>query len=40
MLILHPQFIKDTDGKNSMVILPSNEFEKIIEEMEDIKLYE
>ena len=43
MLTLHPQFIKDTNGNNSMVILPTNEFEKIIEEleeMEDIKLYE
>ena len=42
MIILHPQFIKDTAGKN-LVILPQNEFDVLLEELEeleDIKLYD
>jgi hypothetical protein len=43
MLTLNPQYIKDTDGNESLVILPSKEFETLInelEELEDIRLYD
>lgn len=43
MLTLHPQFIKDADGKKSMVVLSAGEFESIMEELdmiEDIRLYD
>jgi len=42
MIALHPQFIKDTAGKN-LVILPQIEFDNLLEELEeleDIKLYD
>ena len=42
MLTLHPQYNKDTAGKN-LVVLPQNEFDYLIEELEDIedvKLYD
>lgn len=42
MIAIHPQYIKDTAGKN-LVILPQQEFDKIMEEledMEDIRLYD
>ena len=42
MLTIHPQYIKDTAGKN-LVILPQKEFDVIIselEELEDIKLFD
>jgi hypothetical protein len=43
MLNLHPQYIKDSDGNKSMVILSAKEFDIIIDEledMEDIRLYD
>lgn len=43
MLILHPQYIKDKNDKNSLVILPINEFEALmdeLDELQDIKLYD
>jgi hypothetical protein len=43
MLTLNPQYIKDTEGNESLVILPSKEFETLIkelEELEDIRLYD
>ena len=42
MIEIHPQYIKDTAGKN-LVILPQNEFDILmeeLEELEDIKLYD
>jgi len=42
MLVIHPQYIKDTAGK-SLVILPQNEFDTLMEELdelEDIRLYD
>lgn len=42
MLTVHPQYIKDTAGKN-LVILPQNEFDDLmeeLEELEDIRLYD
>lgn len=42
MLTIHPQFIKDTAGKG-LVVLPQNEFEILMEELEeldDIRLYD
>jgi len=42
MLTVHPQYIKDTAGK-SLVILPQNEFDTLmeeLEELEDIQLYD
>ncbi len=43
MISIHPQYIKDADGKKSLVILPVKEYDTIIdelEELEDIKLYD
>lgn len=43
MIAVHPQFIRDANGKKSLVILPIKEFDTIIEELEeleDIKLYD
>ena len=43
LLSLHPQFIKDAKGKNSMVILSAKEYESIMEELdmiEDVRLYD
>jgi hypothetical protein len=43
MLTIHPQYIKDIDGNKSWVVLPTNEFDRIMEEledMEDIRLYD
>ena len=43
MFTLHPQYIKDANGKNSLVILSAKEFEDILEELEeleDIRLYD
>ena len=43
MLKVHPQYIKDLNGKKSMVILPIKEFDSImeeLEELEDIRLYD
>jgi PHD/YefM family antitoxin component YafN of YafNO toxin-antitoxin module len=42
MIALHPQYIKDTAGKN-LVVLPQNEFDILmeeLEELEDIKLFD
>lgn len=42
MVTLHPQYIKDTEGK-SLVILPQNEFESLLadlEDLEDMRLYD
>jgi hypothetical protein len=42
MIVLHPQYIKDTAGKN-LVVLPQKEFDNLLEELEeleDIKLYD
>jgi hypothetical protein len=36
MITIHPQYIKDTAGKN-LVILPQKEFDTIMEELEDIE---
>ena len=35
MLVVHPQYIKDADGNKSLVILPSKEFDTIMEELEE-----
>jgi len=42
MRTVHPQYIKDTAGKN-LVILPQNEFDDLmeeLEELEDIRLHD
>lgn len=42
MTVLHPQIIKDTAGKN-LVVLPQEEFEQLLEELEnlkDVRLYD
>ena len=42
MIAIHPQFIKNTAGKN-LVILPQDEFDRIIEvleDLEDVRLYD
>lgn len=35
MLTINPQFIKDSNGENSLVVLPAKEFNNIMEELED-----
>ena len=43
MLIVHPQYIKDASGNKSLVILPAEEFDNIMEELEaleDVRLYD
>ena len=43
MIKVHPQYIKDTQGEKSMVILSVKEFDTIIElleEIEDVRLYD
>ena len=43
MIAIHPQFITDHSGKKISAVLPINEFESILdelEELEDIKLYD
>jgi hypothetical protein len=43
MVTVHPQYIKDNDGNESLVILPVTEFDAIMEEledMEDVRLYD
>lgn len=42
MFTLHPQYIKDTAGKN-LVVLPQNEFESLLkelEELDDVRAYD
>jgi PHD/YefM family antitoxin component YafN of YafNO toxin-antitoxin module len=43
MVTVHPQYITDTQGKKLSVVLPLDEFETImeeLEELEDIRLYD
>lgn len=43
MIDVHPQYIKDTKGNKSLVVLSVHEFESIMEELdelEDIRLYD
>lgn len=43
MIELHPQFIKDDLGNNTFVVLSANEFDSLIENIEDkedIKLFD
>ncbi len=35
MITIHPQFIKDINGQNSLVVLPAKEFDNIMEKLED-----
>lgn len=43
MVTVHPQYITDSKGQKSMVVLPVSEFHEImeeLEELEDIKLFD
>jgi len=43
MISVHPQYIKDANGNKMMVVLPANEFDSIMEQLEEldnIKLYD
>jgi PHD/YefM family antitoxin component YafN of YafNO toxin-antitoxin module len=43
MLTIHPQYITDANGEKSLVILPTKEFDTLmeeLEELEDIRLYD
>jgi len=43
MVDVHPQYIKDTKGNRSLVVLSVQEFESLmeeLEELEDIRLYD
>ncbi len=43
MLVVHPQYIKDANGEKSLVVLPAKEFDRLMEEledMEDVRLYD
>ena len=37
MLTVHPQYIKDASGNKSLVVLPAEEFDNIMEELEDLE---
>jgi PHD/YefM family antitoxin component YafN of YafNO toxin-antitoxin module len=37
MNTIHPQYITDEDGKKTAVVLSMNEFEQILDELEDIE---
>lgn len=37
MIAVHPQYINDSNGEKSMVILTVKEFETIMEELEDLE---
>lgn len=37
MLAVHPQYIKDSNGNPSFVILPAQEFNLLMEELEDLE---
>lgn len=37
MIAVHPQYITDTEGNNAMVVLPVEEFDALMEELEDIE---
>jgi hypothetical protein len=39
-MTLHPQYITDTTGKKHAVVLPIKEYTLLLEELEDIKLYD
>jgi hypothetical protein len=42
-MILHSKFITDKDGKKSAVVLPIKEYDKLLDELEDMddmRLYE
>jgi len=36
MLTVHPQYIKDANGNKTLVILTAQEFESIMEELEEL----
>jgi PHD/YefM family antitoxin component YafN of YafNO toxin-antitoxin module len=43
MIAIHPQYITDTHGNKSLVILPAKEFNTLmdeLEDMEDVRLYD
>ena len=43
MITVHPQYIKDADGKNSLVVLAAREFDILMDELEDaddVRLYD
>jgi PHD/YefM family antitoxin component YafN of YafNO toxin-antitoxin module len=43
MLTVHPQYIKDANGNKSLVVLPADEFDTLMEALddaEDIRLYD
>ena len=43
MITVHPQYIQDAEGNNSLVVLPAKEFHIImaeLEDLEDIRLYD
>ena len=35
---LHPQYIKDTKGKTSFVILPISEYDELLEDLQDLAI--
>jgi len=37
MITLNPQFIKDANGKDAMVVLTTEEFDKIIQDLEELE---
>ncbi|HEY4325258.1 MAG TPA: hypothetical protein VGN20_14770 [Mucilaginibacter sp.] len=37
MLTIHPQYIKDAEGNKSLVVLSKEEFDMILEELEDLE---
>ncbi|MBP7477607.1 MAG: hypothetical protein KA797_03720 [Chitinophagales bacterium] len=43
MIAIHPQYIKDSKGNKSLVVLTTEEFDALLEELddkEDVRLYD
>ena len=43
MLTVHPQYTKDANGNKTLVVLPAQEFDKLmeaLEDAEDVRLYD
>ncbi len=40
MLNIHPQYITDYSGEKISVVIPTHEFNNLIEELEDVRLHD
>lgn len=38
MIVLTPQYIKDASGENSLVVLPAEQYQAMLEELEELEV--